>query len=179
MATVTWSTTAPSVSSWEQEVATGEYHYYVKDKGNWYSRVVFSIGRITGSRNVAIKAVVQGRKASGWVAQPCSATPSIQVDGAWSNGAAQSATINSTSWTNIGTQYAVITGLANGVSIPCRNTRGGTNVSVTNPITTPAIRVKMAGSWKEPKAIYVKVSGTWKEIKAAYAKASGAWKEPK
>lgn len=174
---VTWTTTAPSVTGWSAESITGEYHYEVTGKGSWYSRIRFSIGRITGTRNVAIKAVLEGHRATGWVAQSCNATPSIQIGGTWYNGTSQSVTSDGTAWKTIGTQYAIITGLANGASVPCKNTRGGTSVSLTNPITAPAFRAKVSGSWKEAAAVYAKVSGTWKEASAGYAKTSGTWKE--
>ena len=169
------------MTGWSAEVITGSYHYNVSGKGNWYSRIKYSIGRVAGTRDVAIRAVLQGVKETGWSAQPCNATPSVYVDGAWRDGTSVTKNVNSNDWSSssavLGTQYAIITGLANGATVTCRNARGGTTVSVTNPITAPAFRAKVSGAWKEATAVYVKVSGSWREASAGYAKSSGTWKE--
>lgn len=45
--------------------------------------------------------------------------------------------------------------------------------------TTPPLKTKVNGTWKDASDILVKVNGTWKTASAVYVKVNGTWKESK
>lgn len=174
---ISWSAIAPSVNAWSPELITDEYHNYVQDRSNWYSRVRYSIGQIAGTRNLAIRAILEGHKASGWQAQNCGGVPRVRLSGdsSWIDGSYQGRSINTANWTTIGTQYATVTGPAARSIFDAGLAAIDTFVQLTSPITGPTDFAKIAGAWAQGDETLAKSSGSWIPVDELKAKDTGAW----
>ncbi len=180
--TITWGTTAPTVDEWvelndehDTTLYTPAYEYDVSGKGHWFSRVGYSIGRITGTRDFAVRAVCRGRKASGAADAEVGATPEITVGGVTETGSKRSKTATSASYTNIGTtQYAVVSGASNKAEITCVNTRDRTKtLTLYSPISAPEVFVNIGDAVREADAVYINVNGTIMEADSVYMNVNG------
>ncbi len=176
-ANVTWTASTPTVDGWSDAVYCGEYHQS-STYSNWYARARFRIGRVAGTRDVVIEAVTQAHKKSGWVDQTCNATPTVEVEGEWHKGAYTSKKEVGGNWTNLKTQYAVISGLRAGATVNCKITSGSVSAAeVANPITAAPVRVNIGGTWTEAEVVRVNVGGTWMEVVETHVNVDGVWKE--
>ncbi len=174
--TISWSVTEPSVDAWTETIYTDAYHQQTTN-ANWYARIGFSIGRITGTRDFAVRAVCQGRKASGWQAQGPSITPRITVEGVTAAGSNRSGSRDSTNWGSLGsTQYAVVTGARSRAEVTAADNHGNA-VTLASPIAAPQVFLKAGGAWYECEAVFVKEAGIWQIVEMISVKAGHAWKE--
>ena len=181
MATAEWTNTAPEVAAWSEAVYSGTYHRDTST-ANWYSRVKFEVGRVTGTRNIAIKATPQGHKKSGWQAQTCPAYPYVKVDGEKYNGTSKSKSINSAStspdWPSIADpQYCIVYGAGRNTVLVGGSNTGGTETDLSNPITAPQLLLNVSGTWQEADAVYINVDGSWIEADLVFVNASGKWEQ--
>ena len=169
-ATISWSTTEPTMDSWTETVYTTAYHQS-SSNANWYARVGFSIGRITGTRDFAVRAVCQGRRASGWQAQNTNITPRITVEGVMQAGSNRSGSRDSTNWGSLGTtQYAVVTGARSKAEVTAADNHGN-SVTLLSPVGAPSVFVKASGTWREAEAVFI--GGA--EAENIYVKGENEW----
>ena len=164
-----WSTTAPTVKSWEQEKPTTFLTNY------WKLETVQSIGKTSG-KGFAVKVVVTVSNGSyGSFVSPGKLWLQCNINGA-------TGTANTDYTVSKGTvTYYFVGEAASGVPVVSicgsqanSDARAAGTVSFTAPKTSGNVYVNVNGSWKQATA-YINVGGLWKEAQAKI-NVGGEWK---
>ena len=176
-----WTADEPTVDSWSEAIPTDTFTNNPNQYTNWTVYIDFSIGRISGTRNLAVRAVVYGKANGGLSNQNANATPQIRLTGEsdWVEGSNLSKTISKATYQILATAYCKIEGAEPRASFDVKFKKLAANKykQLASPISAPKVYINVSGTNVEADGVFVNVGGTWIEADAMFVNVSGTWKE--
>lgn len=166
--TITWTNTEPTVDEWSEEQTL------TRDAGDWRARIKFCIARVSGTRNVAIRAVV-GLRGENSLDHNAYGTPGVKMheDEDWTAGTTKQWTTHNTTWNDAAPQYAIFEGAKSKAQFDCKLYGYGTTLTLDSPLQGPAIFLNVGGEIIEADTVYVNVGGEIIEADSVFMNVNG------
>ncbi len=181
---IAWSGTEPTVDKWTKKT-TGEYKPSNYESVGWKIKIEFSLGHITGTNNVCIRAQALLGVASGYTANSVTVTPKVKATGgSYVSGSQKTKTQHNSNpkftWYDFGNaQYATVSGISSDITLTCAFTKSSTTKSVTFDVArmAPEIYVKAGRAWIQAETVYEKAGEAWTDVQGIYTKVNNVWQE--